>query len=296
MSIGRSWDRAPFISGAAGPSLPLDVIPGSVAAYSNRKLRTAYAGKSINAVRVSDNATQDIGFIGTSFDAASYAGFIGGSTGRNGKWYDQSNANDAVQATLASQPPYTLVDGFYGNTTSGGLTIYMPAPDSVSDQDIFLGTGGGFAIAVVEALVSGGVSALFSKGTWVLYAFPGGGGEQLWWYVKSAGGDGFWGTSTLLPTGSKHIVSVAYDQNNPLTPPVIAIDGIATTIGTVTNPGGAITSDHGFSLETINNEVLSSNGNSFTGTLYEAMFFKGAVSAPNQALLVVDMKAFYSIP
>lgn len=295
MGIGRSWDRSPFMGGSSGPVLPLDVVGGCVAAYSQRKLRTLYGGKAYNVVRVSDSVAQDIGFSGISFDTAAYTSFVGASSGRNGKWYDQSgNSNDTVQASGSAQLPISLVDGFYGNTTAGGLTQYAPAPDTATDQDIFL--SGGFAIAVVEALVSGGTSAIFSKGTWVLYGFPGGGGEQLWWYQKGSGGDGFWGTSTLLPVSSKHIVSVSYNATTPNTAPIISIDGVVATIGTVNGLSGTASSDHTFALDLCNNEVLSANGNSFTGTIYEELFFKGSVSAPDQALLVADMKSFYSIP
>jgi hypothetical protein len=118
---------------------------------------------------------------------------------------------------------------------------------------------------------------------------------QLWWYRKGSGGDGFWGTNDLLPTG-KHIVSVSFNDTTPTVAPVISIDGTVCTFGTTNAVSGAAVSDHGSSLELINNVVINSNDHALDGTMYEVMFFKGPVSAPNQAILVADMKSYYSIP
>jgi hypothetical protein len=85
----------------------LDIYPGAVAAYSFRKLRTEYAGSAVRIRRSSDSTEQDIGFVGTDFDTASAATFIGGGTGFITTWYDQSgNAANALQPTAASQPSY----------------------------------------------------------------------------------------------------------------------------------------------------------------------------------------------
>lgn len=294
MGIGRSWDRSPFTSGASGPVLPLDVVSGAVAAYSQRRLRTAYAGSALRVRRLADDVESDIGFNGNAFDSAAYSSFIGASSGLSVKGYDQTLTSDFIQSTKANQANIALDSSFYGPKTAGGLSVWLPAADTVANRDLFKGVGGGFAIAVVNMSTSGGVNAVFSKGTWVLYGFPGGGGEQLWWYYKGAGGDGFWGTNNLMPAG-KHIVSVAFDASSPTVAPVTSIDGVACTFGTTSPVSGAATSDSGFNLELINNEVLSTNGNSMQDTMYEAIFFKGAVSASDQALLVADMKAAYGI-
>ena len=62
----------------------------SVAAWSLRKLRSAYAGYACRIQRSSDNATQDIGFSGTDFDTTSAASFVGASNAVVAIWYDQS--------------------------------------------------------------------------------------------------------------------------------------------------------------------------------------------------------------
>ena len=82
----------------------LDTYPGAAAAYSLRLLRTAYSGNSIRVRRSSDNAEQDIAFVGNDLDTASLLTFCGAGNGFVTTWYDQSgNANDATQSTAVNQ-------------------------------------------------------------------------------------------------------------------------------------------------------------------------------------------------
>jgi hypothetical protein len=83
--------------------LLLDLYPAT-AAYSLRKLRTAYTGSAIRVRRSSDNAEQDIGFSGGELDTASLLSFVGANNGFITTWYDQQGSNNAVQATLSAQP------------------------------------------------------------------------------------------------------------------------------------------------------------------------------------------------
>jgi hypothetical protein len=104
------------------PSTPLlDDYPGATGAYSLRKLSSTYTGAAIQVRRSTDNATQDIGFVGEGLDITAMETFVGGA-GNNGFvsiWYDQSgNGNDQAQATAGDQPQ--IVSG--GSTiTQGGL-------------------------------------------------------------------------------------------------------------------------------------------------------------------------------
>lgn len=72
--------------------------------YGLRKGRDAYTGPCVNVRRVSDNATQDIGFVSGYFDTAAYATFIGASTGRVVTFYDQAGSKNLTQGTAAQQP------------------------------------------------------------------------------------------------------------------------------------------------------------------------------------------------
>ena len=94
-----------IISVTTLPGLLLDVYPSAAAAYSVRKLRTAYTGSAIRVRRSSDNTEQDIGFSSGNLDTTSLTTFCSGTNGFVTTWYDQSgNGNNATQTTAANQP------------------------------------------------------------------------------------------------------------------------------------------------------------------------------------------------
>ena len=84
----------------------LDLFPNAAAAYSLRKLRSAYTGNCIRVRRSSDNTEQDIGFnVVGNLDTTSLTSFCGSSNGFVTTWYDQSgNSNNATQTTASNQP------------------------------------------------------------------------------------------------------------------------------------------------------------------------------------------------
>jgi hypothetical protein len=87
-----------------GAQLLLDTYTNAAVAYSLRKLRTAYSGSAIRVRRSSDNAEQDIAFVGNDLDTNSLLTFCGAGNGFVTTWYDQStNANNSTQATAANQ-------------------------------------------------------------------------------------------------------------------------------------------------------------------------------------------------
>lgn len=83
----------------------LDTL-SAAAAYSTRRLRTAYTGPCMRVRRSTDNAEQDIGLTAAGdLDTVALLAFVGAGDGFVTTWHDQSgNARDAVQATAASQP------------------------------------------------------------------------------------------------------------------------------------------------------------------------------------------------
>ena len=83
----------------------LDTYTGAAAAYSLRKLRTAYTGSAIRVRRSSDNGEQNIGFdSGGNLDTTSLLAFVGAGNGFVTTWYDQSgNGSNLIQATAAAQ-------------------------------------------------------------------------------------------------------------------------------------------------------------------------------------------------
>jgi hypothetical protein len=102
--INASQPYRPYA--VAAQNLLLDEYPNAAAAYSLRKLRTAYTGSAIRVRRSNDNSEQDIGFTsGGDLDTASLKTFVGANSGFVTTWYDQSgNARNATQTTAANQP------------------------------------------------------------------------------------------------------------------------------------------------------------------------------------------------
>lgn len=84
----------------------LDLYPSAAAAYSLRKLRSAYTGSAIRVRRSSDNTEQDIGFTSVGdLDTSSLTSFCGSGNGFVTTWYDQSgNGLNVTQTTAANQP------------------------------------------------------------------------------------------------------------------------------------------------------------------------------------------------
>jgi hypothetical protein len=128
----------------------LDTYTGAAAAYSLRKLRTAYSGSAIRVRRTSDNTEQDIGFnVFGELDTVSLASFCSGTDGFVKVFYDQSgNANDATQTATGSQPK--IYDSVTGVVTENGkpavefdgssdtfATTYQPQLGTASTADLF---------------------------------------------------------------------------------------------------------------------------------------------------------------
>lgn len=110
----------------------LDAYPNAAAAYSLRKLRTAYTGSAIR-VRRTNLDEMDIGFTGTgALDTTALLAFTGTGALDNGfvkTWYDQSgNARNATQETAVSQPQ--IVSEGSVLTTNGKPTLRF---DGVND-------------------------------------------------------------------------------------------------------------------------------------------------------------------
>lgn len=103
-AVGSANAISNTITPIAIGNLLLDMYTSSAVAYSLRKLRTAYTGASIRVRRSSDNAEQDINFVGNDLDTASLLTFCGAGNGFVTTWYDQSgNINHSTQSTAVNQ-------------------------------------------------------------------------------------------------------------------------------------------------------------------------------------------------
>ncbi|MCB0322302.1 MAG: hypothetical protein KDD69_01980 [Bdellovibrionales bacterium] len=72
----------------------LDDAPGALAAYSLRRLRSAYTGPAVQVRRSTDNQVADIGFTPEGdLDVASLVAFVGSGDGEVVRWYSQIDGN-----------------------------------------------------------------------------------------------------------------------------------------------------------------------------------------------------------
>jgi hypothetical protein len=93
---------------ASAVPLLLDLYPSTAGQYFMHKVSNTYTGACIRVRRSSDNAEQDIGFVGLDLDTASLTSFVGVGDGLVTTWYSQSGFFDLTQTSSASQPAIVL--------------------------------------------------------------------------------------------------------------------------------------------------------------------------------------------
>jgi hypothetical protein len=117
-------------------NLILDTYTGGAAAYSLRKLRTAYTGSAIRVRRSNDNSEQDIGFTsGGDLDTASLKTFVGANSGFITTWYSQgdSSAVNFTQTTAANQP--RIVNAGTVERRSGKPSVFFDGSNDFMNVD-----------------------------------------------------------------------------------------------------------------------------------------------------------------
>lgn len=202
-SVGRSIGASGFAVAGGGPTYLLDTYSGAAAAYSLRRLNTAYTGPVVR-VRTSAAGSAEEDFSADEVADGTLASWIGaGNDGFVKTWYDQSgNGNDASQATLLNQPQIVdngavlLENGeaaidFDGNvflpmsTITGVAGLFVT---SVASFDSISTAGASYApTTIVGAEVSGFVQD-FSLGARLTIA-------QV--YFENAGTPGFTASATI---------------------------------------------------------------------------------------------------
>jgi hypothetical protein len=120
----------------AGATIPyLDLISVAPKSVLSLRKQISTATVSIRVRRSSDNAEQDIGFVGGNLDTASLATFVGSNSAYVTTFYDQTGGGfNAVQATAANQP--RIVNA---GTIDGSL-IFDGANDALRITSLTLGT------------------------------------------------------------------------------------------------------------------------------------------------------------
>ena len=137
----------------------LDTYSGAAAAYSLRKLRTAYTGNAITVRRSSDNTSQNIGFDANgNLDTTSLLSFVGAGNGFVSTWFDQSGSGrNATQATANNQPQ--IVSSGTISTLNGKPIITFNGTSQFL-QTVSPVVGGPFGIFGVGNTPSGSTSSV----------------------------------------------------------------------------------------------------------------------------------------
>ena len=143
----------------------LDDFPGATGAFSLRKLSSTYTGAAIRVRRLSDNAQQDIGFVGLNLDTSALLSFAGSGSCSVVTWYNQASGStiNLIQVSTALQPLivasgflYTFANGKYGIKFDGstqyftrslsginlGDNVFASLRPSAPGRAPFRGTGG----------------------------------------------------------------------------------------------------------------------------------------------------------
>ena len=128
-----------FIGKPAAGTLLLDTSYGSgaAAAYSVRKLRTAYNGAAIQVQRtVGSFPTQEIGFdVNGNLDTATLLAYASGNKVGVSIWYDQSlNGNNATQSSVSNRPIVVAAGGALVKE-GGRITLDFDGGDFLRTSD-----------------------------------------------------------------------------------------------------------------------------------------------------------------
>lgn len=153
--IFPGWNGGTYIDRASVnvPPLLLDLYPGASAAYSTRKLDQNYTGYALQIRRISDNATQDIGFVNNEFDSVAFQTFVSGTSGRVSIWYDQSgNGRNLTNATALEQPKLSIANNKYCLTfesSNGTRLVSVPGTNAIAPSGIYSAFGVGLPFSIV---------------------------------------------------------------------------------------------------------------------------------------------------
>jgi hypothetical protein len=241
-SITPTLTNTPTNTGTPNPTptpsptpqvLILDTYPAT-AAFSVRKLRTAYSGNSMRVRRSSDNAEQDIAFSGNVLDTSSLLSFVGTGGTDNGfvtTFYDQTgNGLNIIQNIAVNQPKIVNAGAVVGLTGTGSTRPTLSfdgSNDTLFSTSINLGT----AASGVQ-VYSVGDNALWGQdGNVYLGAYN----TTRWGNVLEAGGSSVWiGVlrTTSAVAGNKAINGQNWDRSNVLNEVLYNIkNGLNSVVG-----------------------------------------------------------------
>lgn len=279
-------------SGSGGAELLLDTYPGAVAAYSLRKLRTAYSGSAIRVRESGGDTEEDIGFDANGdLDESALTTHCGANDGFVVKWYDQSSNSVDVSNSTSSQQPQIVTAGTIIKENLkpaiewDGTNIYL---ESAYDQTIDYDSISGFSVANAD-----NTSAVNDGAVWCFTES----GEFGIFHVALASlrtpsirvytGDGDSGLDSVdmtdSPFGEQRLLTLIRDN-----------DDVNTWLDGAPNASAADhTNTHsGSSIGVIIGGYK--NGRAFGGTIQEVILYN-SVKTGDRADIETNMNDYYSI-
>jgi hypothetical protein len=188
----------------------LDIYPGALAAYSVRKLRSAYTGSAIEVQ--SGTVSQSIGFDSRgNLDTAALLAFAGSGNAFVKTWFDQAGNNNFTQTNSSIQPQIVSSGSILTQTGVGAATPAIRF------------NGGSQYLDCTEVNLSTGDSSLFlamQKGLGETNILAQASGPSA--YYLSYANSQFYGSTTIADTNfdfnvtSYGLISVTFNFGNEL--------------------------------------------------------------------------------
>jgi len=277
---------------SATPTLTARALDGlsPAAAYSTRRLRSAYAGPLLQLRRSTDNATQDIGTtVAGGLDVIALTNFCGAASCFVTTWYDQSgNARHASQATASLQP--RLVNAGTLETENSLPSLYFSgaASATLKTANVALGFSSNTLVAVCRNIgtgaTTGGIIASGSGG-WGVYYY------SIVGYTLDGSGAGSTNSANTSPTSTFVQMSGVYASASTANSSIY-LNGTLAENYTGTGVSVANTSSP---IELGGRTVGGFTTRVFTGRISEAVMFSGAITTTNRQALEQNQGAWFGI-
>ena len=223
-------------SSSSSFSFLLDEYPNAAAAYSLRKLRSAYAGYCIRVQSTaSGNPTLDIGFVNNVLDVTTLQTFGGVNSVSIITWYDQSgNSNNIVQISINN--PLIIISGVLQTLNSKPIIYftnkYLGFTNNInSNTNLFVNTvvKNNSLVNNGPFLASGGIGPLFGQ---VGGGFYFSGGLNGTFYVANNTSTAL-NTNYVIFTGISNSTNLFFYRNNTNIPLTKSADSYLQIFSTI---------------------------------------------------------------
>lgn len=269
------------------------LVSTAVAAYSTRKLRSAYSGSALRVKRSSDNTEQDIGFSGNDLDTAALAAFVPSGTGWVVTWYDQVGSNNLV---AASNSPYIVLSGsLQTKNTKPAVFFEQTTPVYIQNTSGILESASQYTLSVVSLISD--VTTNFGR----ILSFGKVGeandftdvGNLLGFYRDNANNAVIHsrptssGTVTMSVTEDQLFHAIAYQDASQYN---MILDGTAGTPVTFSATALAANLDMGVG------KPATDTGNLYGGHIGELIIWSSALASGDRTTVYTNTKTYWGTP